>query len=628
LRRISLIFFIFLNTLFIRAQKKVPEDQKILQYQHLLQLNDDSVKCARLITYAAKLSDSLSDFKFAQLIFEKTNTLLHQKEPMPANFRPLLPWLYIEWGLCLHGKGEYEAADKIYSKALEYTDILNSDLKLKAKLYNRTGINLMALTLYKRALFYFNEAVELFTKLDDEVGKGKVYHNMATMFMLNGNYKQSDEFFDKAADIHLKYKRMARYYGVLNSKAILKAEQGKYQEAKSIFLKVLRSPQENMEFYVNTHYNTGLIYAELKDWDSCFYFQKRGKWISDSLKINDVTDGGYYYNFGDCYMKRNEIEKAIASYKLALKHKSGIHSFRKLYDRISQLYFEKKQYDSALIYKNESGRISDSIYKNELNEHISFENKRLELLEKDYQNQVRATQQQQFLSNFKKRNSILLGTLIVLIILALLFFFYLKQLRLKLKKEKLQKELDFLKAQLNPHFLFNSLNNIYVLLDQDKNKAMALLIQFCELMRYQLYDCDADSISLSEELRFLKNYIDFEKLRYGDNLKVEDNLKELTSEGFQIAPILLQPFIENAFRHAPKSRHEPGRITVHAALTGHSFSMEVKNSVGIEEKTAPPGEAGLENVKKRLKLLYPNKHELGISSTDAYFQIQLKITLD
>jgi tetratricopeptide (TPR) repeat protein len=598
-----------------------------LHYQHLLQLNDDSAKYARLISYGAKISDSLCDYKFAQLIFEKTNVLMYQRGSVPRNYRPLLPRLYSEWGCCLYMKGEYEGADRLYTKVLEYTDVLDSDLKLKAKAFNRIAINLMELMSYKRALVYYNEAVELYTKLNDENGKGKVYHNMATMFMLTGNYKQSDEFFDKAADIHLKNKNMAKYYATLNSKAIVKAEQGKNIEAKSLFLKVVRSNPGNIEFLVRTYYNTAKIYAFLKNWDSCFYFQKRGKRISDSLNVNEITDGSYYYSKGDCYVRMNEIDKAIEAYKQALKHKSGIHSFRVLYDDISQLYFKKKQYDLALMYKNESRRIADSIYESELNEHVSFENKRLELLEKDYQSQVKTTQQQQFLSNLKKRNSILLFTVVVLIILAALFFFYLNQYRLKLQKERLQKELDFLKAQLNPHFLFNSLNNIYVLLSVDKNKAMTLLIQFCELMRYQLYDCDVNSIPLSEELKFLKNYIDFEKLRYGEKLNVEHNFKELTTEGFEIAPILLQPFIENAFRYVPKNCKDPGQITIHTTLTDDSFSIKVKNSVCVKERPAQPGEADLENVKKRLKLLYPNKHQLSINATDVSFQIQLKIML-
>jgi LytS/YehU family sensor histidine kinase len=298
-----------------------------------------------------------------------------------------------------------------------------------------------------------------------------------------------------------------------------------------------------------------------------------------------------------------------------------------MYDNISGFYFKLKKYDSALYYKKEIVRIMDSIHKSEIKEHVGFENKKVELLEKDYHNQIKAAGQEHFLSHLKKRNFQLFCTVIVLIVFMLLFLLYFKQYRLKLKKERLQGDLDFLKAQLNPNFLFNSLNNIYVLLDQDKNKALTLLVQFCELLRHQLYDCHVSSILLSEELRFLENYVDFEKLRYEGKITVEHNLRETEAGDLYIAPIVLQPFIENTFKQSPKSRQFPGHISIRSAVIENNFFMEVKNLVGAKEKPELPGGVELENAKKRLNLLYPGKHELKISATDTSLEVQLKITL-
>jgi hypothetical protein len=314
---------------------------------------------------------------------------------------------------------------------------------------------------------------------------------------------------------------------------------------------------------------------------------------------------------------------------ITLKNKAGISSddYRNLYNDISSFYFKQKQFDSALFYKNEISKIIDSIYKSELDEHLRFENKRIELLEKDYQNQVKATQQQQYLSSLKKRNLILLCSVVILFILGLLFFLYFEDYKVKLRKEKLQDEVDFLKAQLNPHFLFNSLNNIYVLLDHDKIKARELLVQFCELMRYQLYDCEATTIRLSDELSFLENYVNFEKLSYHGKINVEHNLKEPVTPELYIAPILLQPFIENAFKYSPKNEHHPGDIKIQVGLTDHHFFLDLKSLADLKGQSAQYGDVGLENVKKRLQLLYPGKHELKINTIDEFFQVHLIIEL-
>jgi tetratricopeptide (TPR) repeat protein len=644
LRQIPLIFFLLLTALLVRAQnppaaenlpkaEQAAAEGKYLHYQRLLQLKDDSVKCAKLIAYAEKISDSLGNYNFALLIFEKANDLLHQRKFVSDsrdtdNLGRLMPLLYSKWARCLQSKGDCETADRLYSKALGYTDILNSDLSFKAYILNNAGANLGKMMVYKRALSYCDQALELYTKLNDEKGKATVYANMANIFVLTENYGQSSIFFDKAAKIYLQNKQMARYAAVLGNKAVVAIRLGKLREAMTLFHQVLKlNPPENNELYIRTCFNMGMLYSDLKQWDSCFYFLDKGKAVSDSLNLSKRWNGTYYYDMAQCYADKNETNKAIAFYKLALKNKTGVTSYRTLYDDISKLYFKQKQYDSAFTYKNESMRIADSIYKSELGEHISFENKRIELLEKDYQNQIRETQQQQFLDNLQKRNFMLLCSVVMLITLVLLLFLYFKQYRLKVKKEQLQSELDFLKAQLNPHFLFNSLNNIYVLLEEDKEKALELLVQFCELMRYQLYDCDVSSILLSDEIRFLENYVDFEKLRYEGKINVEHNLKESVTGDFQIAPILLQPFIENAFKHSPKNRHNPSQISIRTALTKADFLLEVKNSVNMKEHSTLPGGIGLENVKKRLKLLYPNKHELKINSTDASFQIKLKIAL-
>ncbi|MCE3260061.1 MAG: hypothetical protein K0S12_1702, partial [Bacteroidetes bacterium] len=259
-------------------------------------------------------------------------------------------------------------------------------------------------------------------------------------------------------------------------------------------------------------------------------------------------------------------------------------------------------------------KIADSIYRSELQEHINFENKRVELLENDYKSRIKAAEQEHFLANLKKRNVILLSAVLLLVAFIFLFVLYFRQYKLKEKKEHLESELNFLRAQMNPHFLFNSINNIYVLLDENKEKAASILLKFSDLLRYQLYDCNVKTIFLEKEIRFLENFIEFEKLRYSNRIVVSYQFDKPSAEEM-IAPLLLQPLIENAFKHTPKSKNVKGEISIRMTLDAGVMHFEVKNSRDVSETSGLPGGIGLENVKKRLQLIYPGKHEMKIEET-------------
>jgi|GEM_PF-1924513 len=623
-KKAALKQFVFFLVLLSGVTCLRAEENKYARYQRLLQEKNDSIKCDHLISYANEVTDSLADYNFALLIFEKVGSILRNK-----NYPALQLTLHHRWAYTYYKKGDYETADKLYVKALA-SGILAGNKSLKADILIKAGANLLNLTVYKRAMVYYDEALELFTQLNDEKGKGMAYLNMANVFVSTGNIVQSEDFFDKAAKIFLDNNLYDKYLVVLGNKAVVKWQQGNTEEAKALWLRSLDlgfKKLKNAEHNIVTGLNVGLVYAELKNWDSCFYYLNRTKAISDSLKLSEQFDGTYYYDMGYCYVKKGEIKKGIEYYKLALVIKTNIPSLRSLYDNLSNLYFEIRQYDTALIYKNKSVELADSIYKSELNEHILFENKRLELLEKDYKNQVKAAEQEQFLSELKKRNYLLISIVIVLIALVLLSLLYFKQYQLKAKKEHLQSELDFLKAQLNPHFLFNSINNIYVLLDDNKDKASEILLKFSDLMRYQLYECNVNTILLSKELHFLENYLAFELLRYSNKIKVTQNFHEIAPNQLHIAPLLLQPFIENAFKHTPKNKNSPGSIEILISLNGHTFTLKVTNTRDGHEISGLPGGIGLENVKKRLDLLYPGKYKLETDNSGEFYKICLTLEL-
>lgn len=197
----------------------------------------------------------------------------------------------------------------------------------------------------------------------------------------------------------------------------------------------------------------------------------------------------------------------------------------------------------------------------------------------------------------------------------------------EMAKEKAETELNFLKSQINPHFLFNSLNSIYFLIDKQNTDARQTLLRFSDMLRYQLYDCNASSIAIEKEVHFLEDYIRLQQLRKDQQYEVAVTVgKEV--KGFSITPLILIPFVENAFKHI--SHHSEAKNFVHVELqrSNGTFTFLVENSKDDTQRvTEPAGGIGLTNVKRRLELLYPGRHELRVSNTETQFKIALNIHL-
>ncbi|HEX5000911.1 MAG TPA: histidine kinase [Bacteroidia bacterium] len=194
------------------------------------------------------------------------------------------------------------------------------------------------------------------------------------------------------------------------------------------------------------------------------------------------------------------------------------------------------------------------------------------------------------------------------------------------EKEKISTELNFLNAQINPHFLFNSLNNILFQIDKSNDTARETLLKFSEMLRYQLYDCSSDFIAIEKELRYLRNYVEIQMLRksekYNCRLHISDSVRN-----FQLAPLLLIPFIENAFKHISHHRNAENNITVDLDYKDEQFEFSVYNDSDntiVQDFNESKG-IGLTNVKRRLDLLYPDRYRLDILREEQKFSVHLKI---
>jgi LytS/YehU family sensor histidine kinase len=191
---------------------------------------------------------------------------------------------------------------------------------------------------------------------------------------------------------------------------------------------------------------------------------------------------------------------------------------------------------------------------------------------------------------------------------------------------KLESELQHLKYQLQPHFFFNSLNNIYSLVDVSPEQAKQTIHSLSKLMRYLLYQTNNDKVSLTNEIQFITNYIELMKLRFTENTKIEYDFPVLKTD-LQVAPLLFISLIENAFKHGV-SASQKTEIVFKMNVNENRISFSIKNHNFPKTDSDKSGSGiGLQNMKKRLQLLYPGKYQFSTAVNDGFFVVNLVIEI-
>lgn len=193
----------------------------------------------------------------------------------------------------------------------------------------------------------------------------------------------------------------------------------------------------------------------------------------------------------------------------------------------------------------------------------------------------------------------------------------------RLQRQNIQAEMYYLKHQINPHFLMNTLNNIHAMIDIDTEAAKQIVLQLSDMMRYVVYETGGNVIALREDLRFIKNYIELMRIRYTDNVKVTYNYPQQLKGRVDVPPLIFIVFIENAFKHGV-SYNSDSYINVDIAVDGESVVGRFENSVNENSHKQRPG-IGLENVRKRLDLIYGSNYLLSIEEDEKKYSVTLKI---
>jgi two-component system, LytTR family, sensor kinase len=194
-----------------------------------------------------------------------------------------------------------------------------------------------------------------------------------------------------------------------------------------------------------------------------------------------------------------------------------------------------------------------------------------------------------------------------------------------IEEERLTMELSFLRSQINPHFLFNTLNSIYSLALVKSDATADAVMKLSDMMRYITHDAHADKVPLEMEIQYISHYVELQKIRLGENVKVQMHLNGSFGD-YSIAPLILIPFVENAFKYGISS-HEPAPVIIEISMIHNLLSMKVSNRIFPDRKAGDSRGLGISNTRQRLELSYQDHHDLSISDNGQLFMVNITIQL-
>ncbi len=220
----------------------------------------------------------------------------------------------------------------------------------------------------------------------------------------------------------------------------------------------------------------------------------------------------------------------------------------------------------------------------------------------------------------------LIGTTLIKLSIDWFYFNTNENRQLKTEKEQIQTQLSFLRSQINPHFLFNSLNVIYALALESKEETKDAIVQLSDILRYIIYDSSTNQVALKDEITLLNNYIEFQKFRHRESEKIEFK-HNIDNDNYLIYPMLLLPLIENSFKYGIKGDMNNTFINISLTQKDDEFVFYIENNYSEDSlnETNEYSGVGIENIKKNLEIVYSKKHEFKISKIKDKFIVSLKL---
>ncbi|MGB0930898.1 MAG: tetratricopeptide repeat-containing sensor histidine kinase, partial [Chitinophagales bacterium] len=416
---------------------------------------------------------------------------------------------------------------------------------------------------YQSAIETSLEANKLAYELKDRTQEAKINTNIAHIYYNYGDIDKAIEFLNNSKKIYEETKNMESLSGLYNNLAILHRNNNNNQQAKTAFLEAIRIGHilKDEIGVARTYDNLGLLSILENQLDSAENYLLKA--LNTFNKIG-IKPHGVYYNFGRLFLEKKDFVKAEENILRALElYEKEDMKIEPMKSRmlLALIYEQKKDYKKAYEQQKKVEKIKDDLFDVETS-------KAVELVENKYQLQQSELKVMELDRTHQQRKYILIG-LGTMIFFALLFGFMLfRQKDLKNKKERLLLEQKLLRSQMNPHFIFNALSVIQSFIFKNKPKdAGRYLAKFSMLIRLILENSRKEYVPLDEEIASLEYYLDLQQLRFQDKFDYEIHIDEqIIPEETAIAPMLTQPFIENAIEHGIQYKEGKGLLTIHFEL--------------------------------------------------------------
>jgi tetratricopeptide (TPR) repeat protein len=529
----------------------------------------------------------------------------------------------------LYSQLDFKGALKISQQQLKLAQQLK-DVKRMATAYNNIALQHHALGNLSLAAEYFVSAMKVSEGHDDPMNQRKYYTNLASVFIDLKDKKNSLYYSRKGYEIALKLNDSIQVARSLINLSASEELNGQRDQAISHLLQISEYGKKLKASYLEVHayVNLGDIENRKKNYKRALDFYQKAEAL---LKISPDQDYDMYVNYGlsNSYQNLGNFQQASFHFNKVIGVAEKLmpkNDLQEVYLLGSIIREHVGQPIAALEMLKKYTTLNDSLL-NATTQKVIHETEikyRTSLKEKAIAQQKLELSKNQLEIQGKNR-WIWVSAVVILLLISVCFIIYL------IYRNKHQSvELSLLKAQIHPHFLFNTLNNLYALTLNKSDESPGVVLGLAEILRYILYECNTPRIDLKKEMHMIKRYISLEKIRYRNRLEINLNIDE-NNEGYEIAPLLLLPLVENAFKHGISKLAEQGWINIEARIRENQFTFKVSNNRATAPLPATQrsryGNIGLQNIKKRLTILYPDKHSFRTIEEEDVFVVILKVDL-
>lgn len=546
----------------------------------------------------------------AKLILNQAIELSKQKD-----YKAGLAGSYNAMATIYEGIPDYKKAIQYYNMALQLAEEHKLESLEGMILYNSASIY-EDIGDYDKAFQVITAALAIKRKLNDSSGIAKSYKQIAQNLSYKKDYVSAINYFQKALAIQRKLSSKHNLGITLSSMGLVYTTAKQYKRGLAALMEALAISEAESDslFATGVYLNIGFCYDGMGKLDSAEYYYMKSLAMC-RLQNDKSKETILLNNLGELYFQQDKLALSEAYLLEGLAEARAINSIidlRDIQNNLSVLYARKNDFKKAYFYQDGYIRAADSLITEEKMRAVEELTLRFETKEIEEENSLLQKENDLQKNRLQQRNYLILAILVFALLLITIIFLYTRQKRFRIQKEKLDVEQKLLQIQMNPHFIFNSLQAIqsFILTNRQKESA-GYLTSFSRLMRLILENSKHDLISLDKEIDTLTYYLELQQLRFKGVFTYNIHVAPAIDKDFiMVPPMLLQPFIENAIEHGFKDMKEQGLLRVDISQTSRGLLFEVSdNGVGIEQSKQLKQENkrhrsfALEIIRKRIEVI-------------------------